>query len=72
MDSKLWNLEYGIYGIDLKNGIWNVDSTIWNGQNRGIYGNFGMEFPKLWNFIIMLNIQGSQVLNSKTGQIRAI
>jgi len=25
MDSKLWNLEYGIYGIDLKNGIWNVE-----------------------------------------------
>jgi hypothetical protein len=23
MDSKLWNLE--IYGIDLKNGIWNVE-----------------------------------------------
>jgi hypothetical protein len=39
MDSKLWNLEYGIYGIDPKNGIW-------NGQNRGIYGIngiYGME-----------------------------
>jgi hypothetical protein len=57
MDSKLWNLEYGIYGIDLKNGIWN------------------MEWPKswnLWNFFIMSNIQGSQVLHSKAGQIRAI
>jgi hypothetical protein len=25
MDSKLWNLEYEIYGIDPKNGIWNVE-----------------------------------------------
>jgi hypothetical protein len=49
-------VESGIYGIDLKNGIWNMECGIWNGQNRGIYGINGMEFPKLWNFIKMSNM----------------
>jgi hypothetical protein len=54
-------VDSGIYGIDLKNGIW-------NGQNRGIYGIFGMEFPKLWNFIKMSNIaqKNKKICSSKS------
>jgi hypothetical protein len=55
MDSKLWNLESGIYGIDLKNGIWNMEYGMPKIQNRRIYFRVArLRFFRPWSVAVLV------------------